>query len=103
MVTHVLGIQPDHPDRNISADELLDYFVDNKYDDLVTVDSKGTRNGAVRVMKAEYVKTRMISRRVGSYLDDCTNIHSEEDLKQAERNIINRRQKDTFKGIIGHE
>ena len=31
----------------------------------------------------------MMSRRVGSYLDDCTNIHSEEDLKQAEKNIQN--------------
>jgi len=103
MVTHVLGIQPDHPDRNTTADELLDYFVENKYDDLVTVDGNGTRNGAVRVMKAEYVKSGMISRRVGSYLDDCTNIHSEEDLKQAERNIINARQTNTFKGIIGHE
>lgn len=87
MVTHVLGIQPDHPDRNTNADELVDYFIENKYDDLVTVDSKGTRNGAVRVMKAEYVKSGMISRRVGSYLDDCTNIHSEEDLKNAEINI----------------
>ena len=91
MVTHVLGIQPDHPDRNTNADELVDYFIENKYDDLVTVDSKGTRNGAVRVMKAEYVKSGMISRRVGSYLDDCTNIHSEEDLKQAEINIKNRK------------
>lgn len=91
MVTHVLGIQPDHPDRNTNADELVDYFIENKYDDLVTVDSKGTRNGAVRVMKAGYVKSGMISRRVGSYLDDCTNIHSEEDLKQAEINIKNRK------------
>ena len=91
MVTHVLGIQPDHPDRNTNADELVDYFIENKYDDLVTVDSKGTRNGAVRVMKAESVKSGMISRRVGSYLDDCTNIHSEEDLKQAEINIKNRK------------
>ena len=30
----------------------------------------------------------MISRRVGSYLDVATNIHSEEDLLQAERNIL---------------
>ena len=29
----------------------------------------------------------MMSRRVGSYLDNCTNIHSEDDLKQAEINI----------------
>ena len=29
----------------------------------------------------------MMSRRVGSFLDECTNIHSEEDLEKAEMNI----------------
>tara|TARA_R100000329_G_C7580409_1_gene205624 strand:+ start:135 stop:716 length:582 start_codon:yes stop_codon:yes gene_type:complete len=89
-ITHVVGIQPDHPDRKTNVDELLEYVVSNKYDDLVTVDSSGTRNGAVRVTKKEFVQSGMMSRRVGSYLDNCTNIHSEEDLKNAEKNIMNR-------------
>ena len=89
-ITHVVGIQPDHPDRETNADQLLEYSVINKYDDLVTVDSRGTRNGAVRVTKKDFVKSGMMSRRVGSYLDNCTNIHSEEDLKNAERHIIMR-------------
>tara|TARA_R100000353_G_scaffold165305_1_gene126389 strand:- start:220 stop:825 length:606 start_codon:yes stop_codon:yes gene_type:complete len=89
--THVIGIQPDHPDRKTKADDLLEYFVDNKYDDLVTVNSDGTRNGAVRITKREFVESGMMSRRVGSHLDDCTNIHSEEDLKQAEINIKSRK------------
>ena len=87
--THMVGIQPDHPDRTNNIDDMLDYFVDNTYDDLFTVDSKGTRNGSVRITKAKYVKDGTMSRRVGSMLDECTNIHSEEDLKQAERNIQN--------------
>ena len=86
----MVGIQPDHPDRKTNVDELLEYAVSNKYDDLVTVDSSGTRNGAVRVTKKEFVQSGMMSRRVGSYLDNCTNIHSEEDLKNAEKNIMNR-------------
>ena len=90
-ISHVVGVQPDHPDRQTTADELLEYAVVNKYDDLVTVDSSGTRNGAVRVTKKEFVESGMMSRRVGSYLDDCTNIHSEEDLKQAEINIESRK------------
>ena len=89
--THVIGIQPDHPDRKTKADDLLEYFVDNKYDDLVTVNSDGTRNGAVRITKREFVENGMMSRRVGSHLDNCTNIHSEEDLKQAEINIKSRK------------
>ena len=90
-ISHVVGIQPDHPDRQTTVDELLKYAVVNKYDDLVTVDSSGTRNGAVRVTKKKLVHHGTMSRRVGSYLDDCTNIHSEEDLKQAEKNIEGRR------------
>ena len=89
MVTHVVGLQPDHPDRRNNVDDMIDYFVDNTYDDLVTVDSKGTRNGSVRIVKAKYVKDGTMSRRVGSMLDDCTNVHSVEDLKKAEWNIKN--------------
>ena len=88
-VTHIVGVQPDHPDRKVDLDSLLEYAVENKYDDLFTVDNKGTRNGSIRVVKAEHVKSGKMSRRVGSMRDDCTNIHSEEDLKQAEKNIIN--------------
>ena len=59
---------------------------------MVTVDSFGTRNGAVRVTKKEFVESGMMSRRVGTYLDDCTNIHSEEDLISAEMNINNAKK-----------
>jgi len=90
-ISHVVGIQPDHPDRNTKVDDLLEYAVDNKYDDLVTVDSNGTRNGAVRITKKQFVESGMMSRRVGSYLDNCTNIHSEDDLKQAEINIESKK------------
>ena len=87
MATHVVGIQPDHPDRTNQLDDMIEYFIKNKYDDLVTVDPDGTRNGSVRIVKAEMVKHGTMSRRVGSMLDDCTNIHTEEDLKQAEISI----------------
>jgi len=90
-ITHIIGVQPDHPDRETNIDQLLKYAVNNKYDDLVTVDSQGTRNGAVRVVKKEFVQSGMMSRRVGSFLDNCTNIHSEQDLIDAENNIRNRR------------
>ncbi len=91
MATHVVGIQPDHPDRTNRLDDLIDYYVDNKYDDLVTVDRNGTRNGSIRILRAKDVRNGNISRRVGSYLDDCTNIHSEEDLQNAEENILKGR------------
>ena len=88
--THVVGIQPDHPDRIIPLDKMLQYAVKNKYDDLFTVDPDGTRNGSIRITKAEHVKSGKMSRRVGSMLDNCTNIHSEQDLLNAEKNINER-------------
>ena len=93
-VTHIIGVQPDHPDRTIDLDTLLDYAVDNKYDDLFTIDKKGTRNGSIRIMKKEFVESGQISRRVGSYVDDCTNVHSEQDLIDAEANIELRQKID---------
>ena len=88
--THIVGVQPDHPDRTIPLDKMLQYAVDNKYDDLFTVDPDGTRNGSIRITKAEHVKSGYMSRRVGSMMDNCTNIHSEEDLLNAEKNINER-------------
>jgi N-acylneuraminate cytidylyltransferase len=88
--THVVGVQPDHPDRTVPLDEMLEYAVENKYDDLFTVDKRGTRNGSIRITKAEHVRLGHMSRRVGSMLDNCTNVHSKEDLKQAEINIMKR-------------
>ena len=38
--THMVAIQPDHPDRTNNVDDMVDYFVDNTYDDVFTVDSK---------------------------------------------------------------
>ena len=87
-VTHMIALQPDHPDRSNNVDDMLDYFIDNTYDDLFTVDSKGTRNGSIRITKAHYVMDGTMSRRVGSMLDDCTNVHSEKDLEHAEINIL---------------
>ena len=87
LVTHVVALQPDNPDRNHPIDKVIDYFIDNTYDDLVTVGVDGTRNGASRITKAKYVMNGSMSRRMGTYLDNCTNIHSEQDLQTAESNI----------------
>ena len=89
-IEYVIGLQPDNPDRNVSLDEGLDYFIELKYDDLVTVNSNGSRNGALRITKASHIKSGYVSRRVGTILDNCTNIHSKNDLKNAEKNINER-------------
>ena len=89
-IDYVIGLQPDNPDRNVTLDDGLEYFIDLKYDDLVTVSSDGSRNGALRITKASHIKSGYVSRRVGTILDNCTNIHSKNDLTNAEKNINER-------------
>lgn len=86
-ITHVVGLQPDHPDRQNKLDDMLYYFVKNKYMDLVTVDKTGRRNGSVRIIKADNVRSGIMSRRVGAMLDDCTNVEFEWQLENAKKNI----------------
>ena len=86
-VTHVVGLQPDHPDRQNILDDMLHYFIEKKYMDLVTVDKNGTRNGSVRIVKAEYVRSGVMSRRVGAMVDDCTNVEHEWQLESAKKRI----------------
>ena len=64
--------------------------VENKYDDLFTVNEDGSRNGSIRIIKSSHVRSGLVSRRVGSMKDICTNIHTEDDLKSAARNINER-------------
>ena len=87
-ITHIVGLQPDNPDRQKTLDEVLEYFITKKYDDLVTVGTDGTRNGSIRVIKSEFVREDNVSRRVGTILDDCTNIHTEDDLQIAKEKIF---------------
>ena len=80
---YVVGIQPDHPDRDNRLDDLLKYAFDNKYDDLFTVSKKYVRTGSIRIIRMEHIKDGLVSRRVGCFKDEATNIHSLEDLKNA--------------------
>ncbi len=80
---YVVGIQPDHPDRDNRLDDLLAYAFDNKYDDLFTISKKYIRTGSVRIIRMGHIKDGLVSRRVGCFKDEATNIHSLEDLKNA--------------------
>ena len=49
------------------------------------MDSKKHKNGAHYIMNVECLKNDVFNKK-GYILDDCTNIHSEEDLKQTLEN-----------------
>ncbi len=87
-ITHIIGLQPDHPDRQNKLDDMIDYFIEKKYMDLFTVNKDGTRNGSVRIFKAENVASGQMSRRVGAMLDDCTNVEKQWQLDIANKRIL---------------
>ena len=83
----LIGLQPDHPDRDNKLDDLLEYAVKKNYMDLFTVNKDGSRNGSVRIIDMKYLIKGQMSRRVGSVMDNCTNIETPETLLKAKERL----------------
>ena len=52
---YIVGLQPDHPDREHSLDNCLEYMISNKYDDLITIEENFKRSGSVRIFKHNHL------------------------------------------------
>ena len=77
----VVCLQPDNPNRSHTLDECIDYMIENKYDDLITVNPSYKRSGSVRIFKYNYLKSGQVSKRLGCIKDGATDIHYESDLE----------------------
>lgn len=86
----VVGLQPDHPDRQISVDETLEIFERGALDRLMSMEPNGEKSGAHYVLSRYFVETGE-SRKDLTITDDCTNVHHLADLKRAEVNLKARR------------
>lgn len=84
----VVALQPDNPDRTHTLDECIKYMIDNNYDDLITINPTYKRSGSVRIFKFDYLKTGMVSKRIGCIQDHAIDIHYESDLEQVKQKII---------------
>ena len=84
---YFIGLQPDHPDRINELDNLIEYAYKKNYMDLFTVNPNGSRNGSVRIIECNYLKSGSISRRVGSFLDSCTNVEHLEQLESVREKL----------------
>ena len=84
---YFVGLQPDHPDRENNLDHMLEYALEKKYMDLFTVNKDGSRNGSVRIIEMSYLLKGKMSRRVGSMMDNCTNIETPETLLKAKNKL----------------
>ncbi len=96
-ITHVVGIQPDHPDRTANLDKAIQHALDNNIDDLFTLDARGNRNGALRILSARaFYNNNSIY--PSAFIDNCTNIHSPYDYQIASANMSSTMQSINVEG-----
>ncbi len=88
-VSVVVGLQPDHPDRDVTVDESISRFEDGDADVLNSTEADGTKNGAHYVLSRHFVDTGE-ARRTVTITDDCTNIHFKDDLTRASARLKER-------------
>ena len=80
---YLVGLQPDHPNREHTLMECITYMRTNKYDDLFTVEPSYRRSGSVRILKWADVVSGKFSKRVGCIRDSAVDIHTQQDLNKA--------------------
>lgn len=83
----VVGLQPDNPNRSHTLDECIDYMIENKYDDLITVNENYKRSGSIRIFKYDYLYSGQVSKRLGCIKDSAIDIHYQEDLELAKQKL----------------
>ena len=81
----VVGLQPDNPNRVNKFDDCIHYMIENKYDDIITIDETYRRSGAMRLFKYEYLLNGKVSYRIGCIKETATDIHTEEDLQKVQK------------------
>jgi len=84
----IVGLQPDHPDRTVSADKAISIFKKKKIDVLFSRDSKKIKNGSYYIISKKILENRIVKKKF-IIVDDCTNIHYLSDIKRIEKNEKN--------------
>lgn len=86
----LIGLQVDHPDRNVGVDEALAFFEAQQADYLTSSEANGKVNGSYKIYDRQMLATNK-SRKHVVLVDDCTNIHYAEDLERAAQILARRR------------
>ena len=82
----IVGLQPDHPDRVLNIDEVIKKFEDENADQLISKEADGTKNGAHYIL-SKAVLEGAEPKNISVVIDNCTNVHFEEDLEKASKNL----------------
>ncbi len=86
-ITHIVGVQPDNPDRKIDAGAAIRYVLKKDIDEFFTTDINGKKNGSLQILSVNSLLSET-SRSCWSAVDPCTNIHTESDLLDAKINLM---------------
>jgi CMP-N,N'-diacetyllegionaminic acid synthase len=82
----IVGLQPDHPDRNVSVDEAIGIFRREGVDRLVSQEADGTKNGAHCIHTRACLESGIVAKNI-FIVDDCTNVHFQDDLDRASERL----------------
>lgn len=89
-VSVVVGLQPDHPDRDVTVDETIAILESEGVDRVMSKEANGTKSGAHYVLTRHFVDSGE-SRKDITIVDDCTNIHYPADLERAAARLAARK------------
>lgn len=89
----VIGLQPDHPDRDVTPDETIEIMRTEGVDRVMSQEADGTKNGAHYVLSRHFIETGE-SRSDKTIIDDCTNIHFAKDVERAAARLAGRPEGD---------
>lgn len=93
-ITTIVGVQPDHPDRSVSVDDAIAAFEAAGCEMLVSDEPSGEHSGAHCIVTRTFLEsgrdsTTDLVKKI-SIVDDCTNVHTPEDLERAAARIRER-------------
>ena len=88
----VLVAQPNSPElTGLMLEEAFEKFERFKLRELFSVDPNLIQNAAFRILRHEAVFQRLLSTHCGSIVADCIDIHTLDDVRQAERRMQDQR------------
>lgn len=82
----IVGLQPDHPDRRLNIDEVIQKFQYENVDQLISTEPDGTKNGAHYILSKAVLEGGE-PKDISVVVDDCTNVHFAEDLEKVSQNL----------------
>lgn len=85
-ISILVGLQPDHPDRDVGIDEALEVFEKEGADRLASKEANGNKNGSHYILSRHFLDTDQLRKEV-FITDDCTNVHYAEDLHRASERL----------------